>query len=207
MVFDEPSPQSNATRSVIRPVEFRSKDDRPFDTRTMSPDSVRGYGAFWQNRQLNLIGDKATKFVAADARWVVMGRLYSDNSRRTVRRIMLQPTAVIPAARRHLRVPARRLRLLPWTRRRLLRWQLLAPNAMMPTPTGFPARWSRKSDPVWLGMGLGVYGGENGRKRRWPNGDSGTDATCVCETPAPRAAAIPRLIDDAERPLAIASPS
>jgi len=146
----------------LDPWGFDPKEDRPFDTTYNVSGFWRGYGAFWQNRQLSLIGDKGTKLVAADARWVVMGRLYSDN---------LETDSTTYYASAHGGHPGTRVGLFEFLHDDfafyrglvgdLLRWQLLAPERYDGNAYRLPCEGGpRKSDAVWLEWALGVYGGE-----------------------------------------------
>jgi hypothetical protein len=146
----------------LDPWGYDPKEDRPFDTTYNVSGLWRGYGAFWQDRRLDLIGDKAGKWVAADARWMVVGRLYSDN---------FETDSTTYYASAHGGHPGTRAGIFEFLHDDfafyrglvgdLLRWQLLAPeqydgNAYRIPTEGGP----RKSDPVWLEWALGVYGGE-----------------------------------------------
>jgi len=146
----------------LDPWGYDPQGDRPFDTTYNVSGFWRGYGAFWQNRQLKLIGDKASKYVAADARWMVMGRLYSDN---------LETDSTTYYASAHGGHPGTRVGLFAFLHDDfafyrglvgdMLRWQLLFPERYDGSAYRLPCEGGpRKSDAVWLEWALGVYGGE-----------------------------------------------
>jgi prepilin-type N-terminal cleavage/methylation domain-containing protein len=142
---------------------FDPQGDRPFDTTYNTAGFWRGLGAFWQDRQLKLIGDKAAKLVAAEARWMVVGRLYSDS---------FETESTTYYASGHGGHPSTRAGIFEFLHDdfdfyrglvgELLRWQLLAPERYDANAYRLPCQGDpRKKDSVWLEWALGVYGGQH----------------------------------------------
>lgn len=142
---------------------FDPQGDRPFDTTYNPAGFWRGLGAFWQDRRLQLVGDKAAKLITAEARWMVVGRLYSDN---------FETESTTYYATAHGGHPSTRAGIFEFLHDDfdfyrglvgdLLRWQLLAPERYDANAYRLPCQGDpRKKDSVWLQWALGVYGGRH----------------------------------------------
>jgi len=164
VVFDDAfaSMQRNPL-GYLDPWSFNPQTDRPYDTTYNVSGFWRGYGAFWQNRQLELIGDKAAKWVAADARWMIVGRLYSDN---------FETDSSTYYATAHGGHPGTRVNMFEFLGDdfrfyrglvgEMLRWQLLAPERFDGNAYRIPSEGGpRKMDAVWMEWAIGVAGGEH----------------------------------------------
>jgi hypothetical protein len=145
--------------------DFGPRGDEPYDTVYNYAGLWRGLGAFWQERRLDLLGDRGAKLATAEARWSVVNRSYSDN---------FEMDSFTSYATAHGGHPGTRLGMFLLLHDdfdfyrglvgSMLRWQVLAPERHDGLGFRVPELGgARKSDgfQIWKEWAFGIYGGEH----------------------------------------------